>query len=223
LSTNDGCRLSGEDIKKITGITQQVRNTDRVNVAIDGRYALSLTVRQVVDLGLKVGQEVSDERMEELRGASEYGKVYQRALEYALMRPRSVKEVKDYLWKKTLDKRLAGGGVKRGVSEAVVNEVLERLIDVGYVDDVRFAEYWVGNRMQRKGVSQRRLRMELMKKGVDSGVVEVALLNSVRDEREEMRKIIAKKRQKYTDDKLVAYLVGQGFGYALVKEVIKES
>ena len=52
---------------------------------------------QVVELGVKVGQIVTNERLEEYKKASEYGKAYQRALEWALVRPRSVKELKEYL------------------------------------------------------------------------------------------------------------------------------
>jgi len=168
-----------------------------------------------------VGQEVDEERMEELRRAGEFGKVYQRALEYCLMRPRSEREMRDYLWKKTLDKRTSEGRVRKGVDKGVVEEVLMKLIEAKYVDDEKFARWWVENRMQRKGVSGKRLRMELMKKGVDSGVIEAVMGESERDDRTEMRKVIAKKRAKYTDEELVRYLVGQGFGYYEAKEEVE--
>ena len=68
----------------ITNIKQGLKKQNRVNVFVDGKFAFSLGVAQVVDLGVKVGVELSEERLEELKKASEFGKLYQRALEKAL-------------------------------------------------------------------------------------------------------------------------------------------
>ena len=43
----------------ITELRQGVKNPNRVNVFVDGKYALSLDVAQVVDMGVKVGQTVT--------------------------------------------------------------------------------------------------------------------------------------------------------------------
>ena len=76
------------------------------------------------------------------------------------------------------------------------------------------------NRFVKKGVSRKRLEMELMKKGVAREVIEEAL--SGRDDEEEIYKMVVKKRAKYDDEKLVAYLVRQGFSYDLAKRVVEE-
>ena len=64
--------------------------------------------------------------------------------------------------------------------------------------------------------------MELMKKGVNKGIIERALEESERNDEDEIRKIIAKKRAKYDDEKLMAYLCRQGFSYDLVRELVSE-
>ena len=84
----------------ITNLKQGVKNPNRVNVFVNSKYALSLDVAQVVDLGVKVGLEISEDELEEFKKASEYGKLYQRTLEWVLVRPRSVRETRDYLSKK---------------------------------------------------------------------------------------------------------------------------
>lgn len=81
----------------ITKITAGVKNPDRANIFIDGRFAFSLDIAQVVDFNVKAQQKISPRRLQELRDASEFGKLYQRALEWALARPRSERETKDYL------------------------------------------------------------------------------------------------------------------------------
>ena len=99
--------------------------------------------------------------------------------------------------------------------------IVERLVERGYVDDVKFARYYVENRFVKKGVSRKRLKMELMKKGISQDVID-GVLNERSDE-EEILKIIAKKRTKYTDEKLVAYLCRQGFSYDLARDLVEKT
>ena len=99
--------------------------------------------------------------------------------------------------------------------------IVERLVERGYVDDVKFAQYYVENRFVKKGVSRKRLKMELMKKGISQDIVEEVL--DGRNDEEEILKIIAKKRAKYDDEKLVAYLCRQGFSYQLAKELVEKT
>ena len=86
---------------KITDISLQTRDKNRVNVSVDGKYRFSLDVFQVGELGIKVGREYTDDELTELEDESQFGKLYARAMEYCLARPRSVKELRDYLWRKT--------------------------------------------------------------------------------------------------------------------------
>lgn len=90
---------------KITELKAGVKNPERVNVYVDGKFAFSLDVAQVVDYKLKVGRELLEEELAELKRASEFGKLYQRALEWVLVRPRSIRETKDYLNKKLFEKK----------------------------------------------------------------------------------------------------------------------
>lgn len=201
----------------ITELRQGVRNENRVNVFVGGKFSFSLDISQVVDLGVKVGRKISAEELENLKKASEFGKLYQRALEKALTRPHSEKEMRDYLVRKLKNNGLSSEDILQ-----LSQQVLERLSARGYVDDLKFAEYYVENRFVKKGVSRRRLAMELSKKGVKKEIIEEVLSESERNDAEEIRKIIAKKRAKYDDDKLVAYLCRQGFSYDLAREQVSE-
>ena len=89
---------------KITAISAQIKNPNRVNISIDGVYRFSLDISQVVDLNIKIGREINNEELTNLQSESEFGKLYTRGLEYSLLRPHSSKEVKDYLYRKTLSK-----------------------------------------------------------------------------------------------------------------------
>lgn len=245
-----GAGVSGGELK-ITDIKQAVRNENRVNVYVNGKYAFSLDVAQVVDMGVKIGRVISEEELADYKRASEFGKAYQRALEWVLMRPRSVRELKDYLKRREMqseakekkrdwerDREIAelvakgeelDAGRLEKRAERAKNRVkydfkdliVERLVERGYVDDVKFARYYVENRFVKKGVSRKRLKMELMKKGISQDVID-GVLNERNDE-EEILKIIAKKRTKYTDEKLVAYLCRQGFSYDLARDLVEKT
>ncbi len=212
---------------KITKLSAQAKNPDRVNVSVDGKYGFSLDISQIVDLGIKEGQEISDQQMADYLQESEFGKLYDRTLEYCLFRPHSSREVKDYLQKKTFAKPYKNfkGETKQrlGVSQSIVDRVFDRLVERGYVDDEKFAQYWLENRHQRKGASLRKLRSELSVKGVASDIIDRALGESERNDSNELMKIIDKKRSRYPDEqKLIAYLARQGFSYDDIKSALAE-
>ena len=232
----------------ITEIKPAVKNQNRVNVFVDGKYNFSLDIAQVVDFGIKVGQRLSEEKIAEYKRAQEFGKLYQRALEWCLTRPHSEKELKDYLYRKRARQQAASqkaeysfsgrssrlssqgsslrprsdcGCPSKEHSRLLDEQVTKLLIQKGYVDDRKFAEYYVENRFVKKGISQRRMRMELAKKGISKEIIEEVLESGGRSDEEEIKKIIAKKRSKYDEDKLISYLVRQGFDYQLVQSLVR--
>lgn len=211
---------------KITAITAQQKDKNRVNVMVDGIYRFSLDIFQYADLGIRVGKEYTEQELVELESESQFGKLYARALEYCLMRPHSAKEVRDYLYRKTRDQKLKDRRsgemrIKPGVSEALTVRVFERLLAKGYVDDAKFTRYWIDNRSLTKGASRRKLQAELQAKGVSRSVVEVYLAESDRSDEDEILKVIAKKARRYDDpQKLMQYLARQGFSYDQIKEAL---
>lgn len=225
---------SGEAVLKITDIRQGVKSPNRVNVFVDGKYSFSLDISQVVDLKLKVGREISEEELAEYKRASEVGKMYQRTLEWVLIRPRSERETKDYLGRKlrmpssgrsllpssrgsSLSPRSDCGFHSEDIAE-FSQTIIDRLVSKGYIDDGKFARYYVENRFVKKGISRKRLKMELLKKGISKEIIDEVV--DIRNDEEEILKIIAKKRSKYDDEKLIQYLCRQGFPYQLAQSLV---
>lgn len=213
---------------KITDISIQARNPDRVNVSVDGKYRFSLDIMQVTELGIKVGNDYTEEELAELENESQFGKLYARALEYTLMRPHSAKETRDYLWRKTRPTKVRVKQTnqlreKAGVSQVIADRVYDRLVQRGHINDANFARYWVENRQQRRGISTRKLIAELRAKGVDQSIITEVMQNSPREEKDEIRKVLAKKRHRYDDEqKLIAYLMRQGFSYEVIKDALSD-
>lgn len=212
----------------ITNLTSGVRDQNRVNVFINGKYTLSLDARQVIDLHVKVGRQLSEQELQELHQASAFGKLYQRALEWVLMRPRSIQETRTYLKQRQIKRQQNNRQRLRQelkplpeIQHETTKLVLERLIERGYLDDRRFTEFYVENRFVKKGISQKRLRLELVKKGVPESIICEVLDQAGRNDTDELAKMVAKKAKRYEHDKLIAYLCRQGFGYQDVVEAVE--
>ena len=239
---------------KITKITPAAKNENRVNIFIDDEYSFSLGIAQLVDFKLKKGQFLTTEQIAEYKNASEFGKLYQSALEWALSRPRSIKETRDYLKRKQLRRVKEGKKYQysqeylhsdtfleldlehrkairekqphrpaTSVDDSAIEKILTRLIEKGYINDERFAEHYIEYRHQKKGISIKKLRLELAQKGISPNIIDQAFAVIPRDERTEIQKIIAKKSRHYNaPEKLIQYLVRQGFSYELAKTAVHE-
>ena len=212
---------------KITDISVQAKNADRVNVSVDGKYRFSLDIFQVGELGIRIGKEYTDRELADIENESQFGKLYGRALEYCLMRPHSAREVKDYLWRKTRATKYKSrdGQIqeREGVTQANADRVFARLSERGYIDDEKFTRFWVENRNQTKGASRRKLTAELRSKGIEGSIIESVLAESMRTDDDELRKVLGKKRSRYDDEqKLIAYLARQGFSYDDIKAALAE-
>lgn len=213
----------------ITKITAGVKDKNRVNVFINGKFTLSLDVRQVIDLQVKVGRKLSEDELQELHRASEFGKLYQRSLEWAFTRPHSVGETRDYLKRRQLKRtQLNRKRIQEElkplpeIQDSAINLVIERLAERGYIDDRKFAEYYIENRFIKKGISRRRLIMELRTKKVSEDIIMAALEDSQRNDDVELVKMLEKKARRYDQQKLIQYLVRQGFHYHDVVEAVED-
>jgi regulatory protein len=70
---------------------------------------------------------------------------------------------------------LAGDLAKRLVPADVADQVLDRFVELGFIDDAAFAEAWVNTRHTSRGLARRTLQRELQGKGIDSDLIVTAL------------------------------------------------
>lgn len=223
---------------KITKISQQVKRKDRYSIYVDEKYSFSMSDYQLVNAGLRVGKEYTEEALSELINESQFGKAYERALNYVMIRPRSVKEIKDYLTRTFLypkpkmyvnkkgERVIKKQQVDKPTVQHMIERVLGRLEEKGYSNDQTFADAWVRSRQLTKKSSKRKLQQELQVKGVHSDIISKVLDDGSIDEQENLKKMIEKKQKqtRYQDEKkLIQYLLRQGFSYSDIKDALKES
>jgi regulatory protein len=125
---------------------------------------------------------------------------------------------------------LAGQLTKRGYPDDVSAQVLDRLTDVGLVDDGDFAEQWVRSRRANAGKGKRALAAELRTKGVDNEVITAALADiDACAERERAEQLVDEKlrRERLTDDdaklarRMVGMLARRGYSQTMAFDVVK--
>lgn len=198
---------------KITRIVEQEKQKGRYSLFVDGKYAFSLSETALLQSKLATGQELAKEDLKRWKQESADDKIYSNALRYAAMRQRSTWEVEQYLRRKEASPTLA-------------ERILNKLSDIGLLNDETFARAWVQNRRLLRPTSKRKLQQELRAKHVPDQVIDVTLAEESDDENAALRTIVAKKRNlpRYKADpmKLMQYLARQGFNYEDIKSVLSE-
>lgn len=195
---------------QITNISIQAKNPDRVNVYVDSIYSFSLSINQVVELGIKINQEIDENDIDNYKSQSELGKYYIKTYKYCLIRPRSTYEAQLYLKKKN-------------ISEEFIDHIINKLTKNKILDDYKFCEWWINNRNVKKGSSLLQIKSELKKKGLANSLIEEMLEKSDRHDSDEIIKIYNRKKNKYDSEKMKSYLARKGFKYADIVDVLTQA
>ena len=134
---------------EITGISER---RGRARLYVDGELFAEIESGAVLDYGLHKGLSLSPEELDEVRVAGERALALSRAFHYLGYRARSVGEVRDRLY-------------RYGYGEQTVEEGVERLRELGYLDDRQFARTFAGEKSGKYG--PRRVLSDLRRSGVD--------------------------------------------------------
>ncbi len=197
---------------KITSIKQQVKDSKRYSIFIDGKYSFSLSELALINSELKLGQEISKSELKNFKQESDLDRAYNRVLNLLARRSRSQWEVEDYLKRKKYD------------SEQI-EKILNKLRDRYLINDLSFANAWIENRRLLKNMSKRKLMQELRAKRINDEIINEVMGLDETGELEVLKELVAKKRSqsRYKDDlKLMQYLSRQGFNYNDIKTVLQK-
>lgn len=197
----------------ITALTTQVKNPDRVSVFVDGTFVCGLA--SSVALGLRVGQSIEREAIEQLAYKDEVHRARERVLRLLARRLYSANEIKQYLRRHKYD-------------DDTIQLIIDDLLEAKLIDDESFAAYWVEQRDTFRPRSRMALRQELNQKGVARQLVDEVL--STIDETETARRVLEKQARRWHGlpetewrTKSTNYLMRQGYPYDIVREVVTEA
>ena len=202
----------------ITGIVEPKGSPNRRRVYLDGRFAFSVKLNVVARFRLREGMELSGQQIE----AIEQGEIRQECLDQAMKYLSGRLHSREELRKKLTRQEYSAG---------LIDEVLEELKRLGYVDDERFAKTRALSAAQHKHHGPRRAMVELMRAGVKKDVADAAVgeVYESNDNVAEARKLAMKQAERLRKldpqvarRRLAGMLARRGFDYDAIRPVIEE-
>lgn len=208
---------------KITKLVYQKKTPNRVSVYVDDQFAAGLDLNDLIKLQLYQGQEISQLELNKIIGESEFGKLFNAALNFLSYRPRSEWEIRHKLGFKTKDTKL-------------IESVVSKLKKIGQIDDLNFATRYINQRQTFRPLGRFALNFQLRKKGLTRETIKKVLTatgdshNLISDEQlatKVARKYLARissdltsgTKKKY-QQKLQRLLTSRGFDWDTTKIVI---
>lgn len=201
---------------RITALEPQSNNPERINLYVDGRFLLGVSAAIVLQMGLRLQQELSPGQLEQLQSEEAEQRAVDRALNYLSYRPRSREEVRRYLRRKE-------------TPPEVIEAALARLDRLDFVNDRTFSGFWIESREQFSPRGARALKNELRMKGVERDIVD-ELVNDEQDEeralragRKKARALVNAPGIDYATfrNRLGSFLQRRGFGYQVTARTVR--
>ena len=195
---------------EITGIRER---RGRVRVSVDGEFWAEIDAAVAAERGLREGIALSLEELDEVRVVGERALAMARALNFLGYRARSEREVRDRLR-------------RYGYGEETVGGVLERLEELGYLDDEDFARIAAREKARRYG--PKRVSAELRRSGVDAELAEEAVQEEFagRSESEQARYAAARRYNRGGSTaearRVYGFLMRRGYSAEVCAEVARE-
>lgn len=152
-------RAAGATVRSVAPVG---RDGQEFTITFDSGTALTLTATVVVEFGIAPGKTFRAGDLDALRHADVRQRATEAAVRYLSLRPRSTREIRDYLHRK-------------GYSPETVETAVGRLTERGYLDDAEFARWWAENRSQFRPRGPHLLRQELRLKGIATTTVDDTL------------------------------------------------
>ncbi len=195
----------------ITSIEQQKKNKGRVSIYLDGVFYCGMKAEVAAKMGLKVGEDCDEEKIESMQLETEKDEAMDRALTFLSHSIKTEKQIRDKL-------------AEKGYTEAVKDYVIERLEEFGLVDDLEYCKTYINS---VKGRGERALRFELARRGVEKETIDEAFegYEENGDEAAEVARKYLRGKELSRDVryKAVRYLMSKGYEYETAEAAVKEA
>jgi regulatory protein len=199
-------------LKVVTNIRPQ-KSQRRWNIFLDGQFAFPVAAEVALKTGLKVGQKLEPFQIEALTSLQTVQSCVEAALRYLRYRPRSEQELR---------RRLS----QRGFDQETIAHAIKRLKEMGQINNLAFAQFWVENRQAFRPRSRLRLRQELQAKEVETETIDAVIKGL--DDKANAYLIAQKKQSAWTGSdakgwrrRMGAYLSRRGFSYGVIRDTLK--
>jgi len=180
-------------------------------------HEVSVHEELVLKFRLVVGKILTEDEFSELGKSLNYGKAYSYATYILASRMYTVKEIRDKL-------------IGREVSEDIIDSVISKLLEIGLLDDARYAEIYVESQIMKGTKGPDSVYADLVKKGVSESeantYVEVYTYEQQLEAVRKLAQSVMKSNKKYgvrgLMQKLHHSLTSKGFDLEVVTDALAE-
>lgn len=206
---------SNDAMNIIVGREPLIGDPNVVRVLFSHALPMRVAISDWVDLGLKLGLEISTELYDALAQCDRLVGGEQLAIRYLTGRVRTSTQVRAYLERKEIE-------------PDVIDAVIRRLTQIHVIDDVQYATLYVEQQGTKLG--RRALAQKLRQRGIERQVIDDVLSASLSAKQEmETAEIAARKyveRRGYPETlaeraKLMQHLARKGYSISMVRSVAK--
>ena len=194
---------------KITAV--EPRRKQMCALFIDGEYVMNLDAQTLIENRFDVGREIDDDELKDIIDKSNERRAKEKALWLISYRSHSKKELFDKL--------------KRSFDEASAQKAVDRMEELGLINDEEFAKLYARKLVNGKKMSVKAAEFELYRKGIDKITAEQVLGELEYDPQTQIIEFITKKYKNIQDEKIkrraVAALQRKGYSWEEIRQAIE--
>ena len=180
---------------------------------IDGEFAVKVDTETILASPVSVGSEITDEQLRELIESSDRKRAKEKALWLLSSRDHSSRELEEK--------------IRRTHNADSAHRAVERMEELGLVDDEKFARRYADELINVKHLSAKAARYKLTAKGIDRDLADEILEELDPDPREHIQALIETKYLRSLSDekgrrRTVAALQRLGYSWGDISAVLSE-
>ncbi len=208
----------------ITSIKPQKRDKKRFNLFLDGKFAFGVDGEILLKYRLENGASLPLKTIDQILKEEETGRLFDACLKFLSFRPRSEREVRDYLAKKISHKEKVQ--FLEAKESRLIEGIVNKLKKLKFVNDYEFAKWWADSRIKTRPRGIILIKSELIRKGIEKEIIE-KVLSKVSSQTELALKSLDKKISRWKNlnaiefkKKAYTYLAFRGFEFETIKEAV---
>lgn len=185
----------------------------KIHLFIDDEYKITTDIDFWAEHFIKDDTEINEDEWQALVDGINYKKAVNKCYDLLSRRDHSVKELKTKLL--------------RTVDEKNADRAIERMLELGYLDDEKYAEALLNYLINSKNMSASFIKQEMYKRGIPSDIIGNVLSDVEIDNVSSVKELILTKYKTKLNaengkEKVIAALMRKGFSYSDIKSAFNE-
>lgn len=194
-------------------ITHTKGRGKKIHLLLNDEYKITTDIDFWAENYIRDGTEIDEDEWQELVDKINYKKAVNKCFDLLSRRDHSVKELKTKLL--------------RTVDEHNAQRAIDHMLELGYLDDEKYAQALLQHFIQNKNMSAAFIKKEMVKRGVPSDIIADVLDGVEIDNVAAVTELIEKKyltklRAENGRDKVIAALMRKGFTFSDIRTALEE-